>query len=192
MRAPLNTNDFSSYLLQAQGSGADVIALANAGQDTTNAVRQANEFGVVAAGQQLAGMLVLISDIQSLGLKTTSGLQFTSAWYWDADDPSREWTRRYLDNGGTSPTFPHAALYSATRTCLRAVKQAGTDESDAVRKAMGNKPIDDFFAQGGEIRADGLLVHDMMLLKAKKPEQSDGEWDLATVQHTIPGDQAYP
>jgi branched-chain amino acid transport system substrate-binding protein len=192
VRAPLGTNDFSSYLLQAKSSGADVIALANAGQDTTNAVRQANEFGIVSGGQSLAGMLVLLSDVKSLGLDTTAGLQFTVGWYWDHDDESREWTKRYLDNGGTTPTFPHAAIYSATTAYLKAVEAAGTDESDAVREAIGNKPIDDFFAKGGMIRDDGLLQHDMYLLKVKKPDASNGEWDVATVERTIPGDQAYP
>ena len=191
VNAPLNTNDFSSYLLQAKSSGAQVIGLANAGQDTTNAVKQANEFGIVAGGQQLAGMLVLLSDIRSLGLETTAGLQFTTGWYWDRDEASREWTERYLDNGGTTPTSPHAALYSATMAYLKAVEAAGTDESDAVREAMGNKPIDDFFAQGGTIRDDGLLEHDMYLLKAKQPSESEGTWDLATIERTIPGDRAY-
>ena len=192
VRAPLNTNDFSSYLLQAKSSGADVIGLANAGQDTTNAVKQANEFGIVSGGQSLAGMLVLISDVQSLGLDSTAGLQFTVGWYWDHDEQSREWTGRYLDNGGTTPTFPHAALYSSTTAYLNAVEAAGTDESDAVRKAIGNKPIDDFFAKGGQIRDDGLLEHDMYLLKVKKPAESESRWDIATVERTIPGDQAYP
>lgn len=192
VRAPLNTNDFSSYLLQAQSSGADVIALANAGQDTINAVKQAHGFGIVDQGQSLAGMLVLLSDVQSLGLNTAKGLQFTSGWYWDHDDKSREWTKRYQDNGGTAPTFPHAALYSSTMAYLNAVKSADTDESGAVRKAMGNKPIDDFFAKGGEIRDDGLLEHDMYLLKVKEPSDSNSEWDIATVERTIPGDQAFP
>jgi branched-chain amino acid transport system substrate-binding protein len=190
--APLNTNDFSSYLLQAQSSGADVIGLANAGQDTINAVKQANEFGIVDRGQSLAGMLVLLSDVKSLGRDTAAGLQFTSGWYWNHDEESREWTKRYLDNGGTTPTFPHAALYSSTMAYLNAVKAADTDESDAVREAMGNKPIDDFFAKGGTIRDDGLLEHDMYLLKVKKSADSDSEWDIATVERTIPGDQAYP
>ncbi|ERJ20029.1 ABC transporter substrate binding protein Branched chain amino acid [Salinisphaera shabanensis E1L3A] len=192
VRAPLNTNDFSSYLLQAQSSGADVIGLANAGTDTINAVKQANEFGIVSRGQSLAGMLVLISDVKSLGLDTAKGLQFTSGWYWDHDEDSRQWAKRYLASGGTTPTFPHAALYSATMAYLNAVNAAGTDESDAVRKAIGNKPIDDFFAQGGTIRDDGLLEHDMYLLKVKGPDASKGEWDVATVERTIPGDQAYP
>src|SRR5699024_7724235 len=117
--------------------------------------------GIVDRGQSLAGMLVLISDVKSLGRDTAAGLQFTSGWYWDHDDESREWAQHYLDNGGTTPTFPHAALYSATTAYLNAVKTAGTDESDAVRKTIGNKPIDDFFAKGGTIRDDGLLEHDM-------------------------------
>lgn len=192
VRAPLNTNDFSSYLLQAQSSGAGVIGLANAGQDTINAVKQAHGFGIVEQGQSLAGMLVLISDVKSLGLNTAKGLQFTSGWYWDHDDESREWTQRYLDNGGTTPTFPHAALYSSTMAYLNAVKSADTDESKAVREALGNHPIDDFFAKGGEIRDDGLLVHDMYLLKVKDSAASESEWDIATVERTIPGEKAYP
>lgn len=192
VRAPLSTNDFSSYLLQAQASGAQVVALANAGQDTVNAVKQAHEFGIVAGGQRLAGMLVLVSDVKSLGLKTAAGLEFTSGWYWDHDKASKAWTKRYLADGGTTPTFPHAALYSATMAYLNAVKAAGTDDSDAVRKAMGNHPIKDFFAKGGEIRDDGLLIHDMYLLKVKKASESKGGWDVATVVRTIPGDQAYP
>lgn len=192
VRAPLDTNDFSSYLLQAQNSGADVVALANAGRDTVNSVKQAHEFKIVDSGQQLAGMLVLVSDVKSLGLKTTQGLQFTSGWYWDKDDASRKWTKRYLDDGGTTPTAVHAALYSATMAYLNAVKEAGTDDSDAVRKALGNTPIDDFFADGGEIRDDGLLVHDMYLLKVKSPDDSKSKWDVAEIVETIPGDQAYP
>ncbi len=190
--APLGTNDFASYLLQAKSSGAEVIALANAGQDTVNSVKQATEFGIVEGGQQLAGMLVLISDVKSLGLDVAQGLQFTSGWYWDHDEASREWAERYMKLDGATPTFPHAALYSATTAYLNAVEAAGTDASDAVREQLGEQPIDDFFAKGGHIRADGLLVHDMYLLKVKSPAESEGPWDVATVERTIPGDQAYP
>ncbi|SDK79091.1 branched-chain amino acid transport system substrate-binding protein [Modicisalibacter muralis] len=190
--APLGTNDFASYLLQAKASGAEVIALANAGQDTVNSVKQADSFGIVQGGQQLAGMLVLISDVKSLGQEVAKGLQFTSAWYWNYDDESREWAKRYMERTGAAPTFPHAALYSATTAYLNAVKAAGTDDADAVRAQLNEMTIDDFFAKGGDIRPDGLLVHDMYLLKVKEASASKGEWDVAGVARVIPGEQAYP
>ncbi|QPM90591.1 ABC transporter substrate-binding protein [Pseudooceanicola algae] len=187
---PLSSNDFSSYLLQAQSSGAKVIGLANAGQDTVNTIKQAHEFGIVAGGQQLAGMLVLISDVKSLGTDVAAGLQFTSGWYWNADDASREWTKRYMEfSGGAAPTFPHAADYSLTMAYLNAIKAAGTDDPDKVRAELGKQPIDDFFAKGGMIREDGLLVHDMYLLKVKSG--GSDPWDVADVVRTIPGDEAY-
>ncbi|HET8791360.1 MAG TPA: ABC transporter substrate-binding protein [Modicisalibacter sp.] len=190
--APLGTNDFASYLLQAKASGAEVIALANAGQDTVNSVKQADSFGIVEGGQQLAGMLVLISDVKSLGQEVAKGLQFTSGWYWNHDDASREWAKRYMERTGAAPTFPHAALYSATTAYLNAVKAAGTDDADVVREQLNGMPIDDFFAKGGHIRPDGLLIHDMYLLKVKESSESQGEWDVAEVVRTIPGEQAYP
>lgn len=191
--APLGTTDFASYLIQAKASGAEVIALANAGQDTVNSVKQANAFGIVKGGQQLVSLLLLISNAKSLGLETAQGLQFTTAWYWNMDDASRAWTKRYLKfSDDAAPTFPHAALYSATTAYLNAIKAAGTDDSDAVRKQLGEMTIDDFFAKGGHIRADGLLFHDMYLLKVKSPEQSKSEWDVAEVVRTIPAADAFP
>ena len=187
---PLGSNDFSSYLLQAQSSGAQVIGLANAGQDTVNAIKQAHEFGIVAGGQQLAGMLVLISDVKSLGTDVAKGLQFTSAWYWNQDAASRKWKAEYEKfSNGAAPTFPHAADYSLTMAYLKAIKAAGTDNADAVRAELGKMKIDDFFAKGGYIRQDGLLIHDMYLLKVKQPK--DGPWDVAEVVRTIPGKDAY-
>jgi branched-chain amino acid transport system substrate-binding protein len=187
---PLGTNDFSSYLLQAQASGAQVIGLANAGQDTVNAIKQAHEFGIVQGGQQLAGMLVLISDVKSLGTDVAKGLQFTSAWYWNQDAASRKWMKEYEKfSNGAAPTFPHAADYSLTMAYLKAIKAAGTDNADAVRAELGKMKINDFFAKGGQIRQDGLLVHDMYLLKVQKPK--DGPWDVAEVVRTIPGKDAY-
>ena len=187
---PLATTDFSSYLLQAQSSGAKVIGLANAGGDTVNSIKQAHEFGLTEAGQQLAGMLVLISDVKSLGTDVAKGLQFTSAWYWNQDDASRAWKEKYMKfSNGAAPTFPHAADYSLTIAYLNAVKAAGTDDADAVRAELGKMKIDDFFAKGGSIRQDGLLVHDMYLLKVKPAK--DDPWDVADVVRTIPGDQAY-
>ena len=187
---PLGSNDFSSYLLQAQSSGAKVIGLANAGQDTVNAIKQAHEFGIVEGGQQLAGMLVLISDVKSLGTDVAKGLQFTSAWYWNQDDASRKWAAEYEKfSGGEAPTFPHAADYSLTMAYLNAIKAAGTDDPDKVREQLGKQPIDDFFAKGGKIREDGLLEHDMYLLKVK--EGGTDPWDVADVVRTIPGNEAY-
>jgi branched-chain amino acid transport system substrate-binding protein len=187
---PLGSTDFSSYLLQAQSSGAQVIGLANAGQDTVNAVKQAHEFGIVAGGQQLAGMLVLISDVKSLGADIAKGLQFTSAWYWNSNDASRKWMKEYEKfSAGEAPTFPHAADYSLTMAYLKAIKAAGTDNADAVRAELGKMKIDDFFAKGGMIRKDGLLVHDMYLLKVQTPK--DGPWDVAQVVRTIPGKDAF-
>ena len=189
---PLGTTDFASYLIQAKASGAQVIGLANGGQDTVNAVKQANAFGIVKGGQKLVAPLMEISTVQSLGLKAAQGLQYTAAWYWNHDEASREWTKRYLKySGGEAPTFLHAALYSATTAYLNAVKAAGTDDADAVREQLGKMTIDDFYAKGGTIRADGVLMHDMYLLKVKQPSQSDGKWDLAKVVRTIPADQAY-
>lgn len=187
---PLASTDFSSYLLQAQASGAKVIGLANAGQDTVNSIKQAHEFGIVAGGQQLAGMLVLISDVKSLGTDVAKGLNFTTAWYWNNDDASRAWKERYMKfSNNAAPTFPHAADYSLTMAYLNAIKAAGTDDADAVRAELGKMKIDDFFAKGGQVRADGLLVHDMYLLQVQDPKGDP--WDVAKVVRTIPGDEAY-
>lgn len=188
--APLGTTDFSSYLLQAQSSGAKVIGLANAGQDTVNSIKQAHEFGITDAGQELAGMLVLISDVKSLGTDVAKGLSFTSAWYWNHDDESRQWKERYMEySGGGAPTFPHAADYSLTIAYLKAIEAAGTDNADAVREELGKMKIDDFFAKGGYIREDGLLIHDMYLLKVK--QGAEDPWDVADVSRTISGEDAF-
>ena len=189
--APLGTSDFSSYLLQAKASGAQVIGLANAGGDTVNSIKQAHEFGIAAAGQELAGMLVLISDVKSLGTDTAKGLNFTTAWYWNHDEESRKWKERYMKySKGEAPTFPHAADYSLTIAYLKAIEAAGTDDADAVREQLGKMKIDDFFAKGGHIRPDGVLEHTMYLLKVKDKQASD-PWDVADVVREIPGDQAF-
>lgn len=189
--APLSTFDFSSYLLQAQASGAQVIALANAGQDTVNAIKQAHEFGIVKGGQQIVGMLVFISDVKSLGLKTAQGLQFTTAFYWNRNDASRKWSKRYFDKTGKMPTMVQAGTYSAVANYLKAVKAAGTDDADAVRAQLGKTTIHDFFADHGHIEPNGLMKHDMYLMQVKKPSESNGPWDLMRVVSTIPGDKAY-
>ena len=189
--APLATTDFSSYLLAAQSSGAQVIGLANAGTDTINSIKQAHEFGLTDKGAKLAGMLVLISDIASLGTDVAAGLEFTVGWYWNSDDAARAWTTRFEKaSGNAAPTFPHAADYSLTIAYLNAVKAVGSTDPDKVREQLGKEPINDFFARGGRIRADGLLEHDMYLVKVKSAPA--GSWDVATVEQTIPGAEAYP
>ena len=189
---PLNASDYSSALIQAQSSDANVIAFATAGADTSNAIKQAAEFGIGQGDdRQLAGLLVYINEVDALGLETAQGMLLTSAFYWDLDEETRAFSERYMEKMGKMPNMSQAGVYSSTMHYLKAVEAAGTDESDAVREAMGNKPIDDFFAQGGTIRDDGLLEHDMYLLKAKQPSESEGTWDLATIERTIPGDRAY-
>lgn len=189
--APLATTDFSSYLLAAQSSGAQVVGLANAGTDTINSIKQAHEFGLTDQGTKLAGMLVLISDVASLGTDTAKGLQFTVGWYWNSDDQNRAWAARFAKaSNNAAPTFPHAADYSLTIAYLNAVKAVGSTDPDKVREQLGRAPIDDFFARGGRIRADGLLEHDMYLVKVKSAPA--GSWDVATVEQTIPGNVAYP
>jgi branched-chain amino acid transport system substrate-binding protein len=192
VRAPLNSSDFSSFLLQAQSSKAEVIGLANAGADTINAIKTASEFGVVAGGQKLAGMLVLLTDIHTLGLNTAQGLLFTEAFYWDQNDETRAFSKRFAErHNGKPPTSFQAGIYSAALHYLKAVKEAGTDEAKAVVAAMKKLPVNDFMTKNGSIREDGRMMRDMYLLQAKKPSESKGEWDLMNVVSTIPADQAY-
>jgi branched-chain amino acid transport system substrate-binding protein len=191
VRHPLNTADFSSFLLQAQASKAKVIGLANAGGDTTNAIKQAAEFGLTAGGQKLAGLLVYINDINALGLKTAAGMLLSEAFYWDLNDETRAWSRRFFERTKKMPNMSQAGVYSATMHYLNAVKRAGTDETDAVMAEMRKTPINDFFAKNGRIREDGRMVHEMYLFEVKKPEESKGPWDYYKVVATIPGDQAF-
>ena len=192
VRSPLNTPDFSSYLLQAQASKAKVIGLANAGSDTQNAVRQAAEFGIVQAGQKLATLLVFITDIKGLGLQVAQGLTFTNGFYWDRNDETRAFAKRFGErNSGAMPSMVQAGAYSATMHYLKAVAAAGTDDADAVSAKMKETEINDFFATKGKIRADGRMVHDMLLVEAKKPSESKGPWDLMKIISVIPGDQAF-
>lgn len=189
--APLGTTDFASYLIQAKSSGAEVIALANAGADTVNAIKQANAFNIVAGGQQLAALLMFITDVKALGLKTAQGLKFTTAFYWAQDKEARKWSKRFFEKHGAMPTMVQAGVYSATLSYLKAVKKAGTDDSDAVRKALGNMTINDIFVDHGDILPNGLMMHDMYLVQVKSPEKSSGEWDLLNVLETIPGEKAF-
>jgi branched-chain amino acid transport system substrate-binding protein len=191
IEAPLGTNDFSSYLLQAQASGADVIGLANAGQDTVNAIKQAQQFGIVQAGQQLAGMLVFITDVKSMGLDVAQGLQFTSAFVWNQDKEAEEWSRRFYERHGAMPTMVQAGVYSAVTHYLKAVEAVGTDDPDAVREKLGEMTISDFFVENGKIVANGLMMHDMYLVQVKTPEESTEEWDLLEVVSRVPADEAF-
>ncbi|HEX8664608.1 MAG TPA: ABC transporter substrate-binding protein [Beijerinckiaceae bacterium] len=191
VRAPLNTADFSSFLIQAQASKAKVVGLANAGTDTTNAIKQAAEFGLTKAGQSLAGLLVYVNDVKSLGLQTAQGMLLTEAFYWDLNDETRAWSKRFFDKTGKMPNMSQAGLYSATTHYLKAVQAAGTDETGAVMKAMKAAPINDFFAKDGRIREDGRMVHEMHLFEVKKPSESQGPWDLYRLVATVPGVEAF-
>jgi branched-chain amino acid transport system substrate-binding protein len=191
IRHPFPTPDFSSFILQAQASGADVIALANAGADTTNAITTAAEFGVTQAGQIIAGLVVFLSDAHALGPKVAQGLQLTTGWYWNMNDETRAWADRFYEETGDRPTMVHAGIYSSTLQYLNAVKATGSDDSQTVRKQMMDTPINDMFTKNGHIRVDGRMVHDMYLAQVKTPEESSGEWDLYNILRTIPADEAF-
>ena len=192
VRHPFPNSDFSSFLLQAQGSGAKIIGLANAGSDTINAIKQAKEFGITQSGQKLAGLLVFISDIHSLGLETAQGMQLTTGYYWDLDDGSRAFAKKFGERmKGKMPTMVQAGVYSSVTHYLKSVQAAKTDEGIKVADKMRELPITDFFAKNGKIRADGRMVHDMYLAEVKKPSESKGPWDYYKILRTIPGDEAY-
>jgi branched-chain amino acid transport system substrate-binding protein len=191
VRVPINTSDFSSALLQAQASKAKAVGLANAGADTTNAIKQAAEFGLVRGGQKLAGLLIFINDVNTLGLPTAQGMLLTNAFYWDRNDESRAWSRRYFQRMNRMPNMVQAGIYSATTHYLAAVAAAGTDDTNAVMEKMRATPINDFFAKDGKIRTDGRMVHDMYLYEVKKPDESKEPWDYYKLVATIPADQAF-
>jgi branched-chain amino acid transport system substrate-binding protein len=191
VRHPLNTADFSSYLLQAQASRAKVVALANAGGDMTNAIKQANEFGLTRAGQTVVSLLTFITDVNSVGLKAAQGLTFVTAFYWDRDDESRAWSKRFFERHKRMPTMAQAAVYSAIRHYLRAIAAAGTDEAKAVMAKMREIPVNDFYAKNGKVRQDGRMIHDMYFVQVKTPEESTGAWDYYRILSTIPSDQAF-
>jgi branched-chain amino acid transport system substrate-binding protein len=191
VNVPLNNADFSSFLLQAQQSKAKIIGLANAGGDTVNSIKQAAEFGIVAGGQKLAGLLVFISDVHALGLQAAQGLQLTESFYWDQDDQTRAWSKRFFDKTSKEPTMNQAGVYSATTHYLEAVKATGSFDGPTVMKELKSKPINDFAIRNGHIAEDGSLVHDMYLYEVKKPSESTGPWDLYQLVATIPGADAY-
>jgi branched-chain amino acid transport system substrate-binding protein len=185
------TTDFSSYLLQAQASGAKIIGMANAGGDTVNTIKQAKEFGVTPR-QSLAGLLVFITEVNSLGLDLTKGMYLTTSFYWDRDDASRRWSKRFFERHKKMPTMVHAGVYSAVTHYLSAVKAVGTDEADQVIARMKATPVNDFFATNGRIGPDGLHRHDMYLVRVKSPEESKYPWDYYTIAKTIPAAEAFP
>jgi branched-chain amino acid transport system substrate-binding protein len=191
VRHPLNSSDFSSFLLQAQASKAKVVALANAGGDTTNALKQASEFGITQGGQKMIALLQEITDTHALGVKETQGLIVTDAFYWDMNDETRAFSKRFMDKVGHMPTMIQAGLYSATMHYLKAIEAIGTDEAPKVMAQMRATPVNDFFAKNGKIRIDGRMVHDMYLFEVKKPQESKGEWDLYKLIATVPGDEAF-
>jgi branched-chain amino acid transport system substrate-binding protein len=192
VRHPLNTSDFSSFLLQAQASKAKVIGLANAGGDTTNSIKQAAEFGIVRGGQSLAGLLVFITDVHGLGLPTAQGLIMTEAFYWDQNDRTRAFAKRFAERDrGIHPTMVHAGVYSATLHYLKAVEALKSDDGTKVIAKMKETPTDDPLFGKGTIRPDGRKVHDMYLFEVKKPSESKAPWDYYKLRHTIPAAQAF-
>ncbi len=192
VRHPINTSDFSSFLLQAQSSKAQIIGLANAGGDTINSIKQGAEFGLLAGGQKLAGLLVFISDIHTIGLKQAQGLNLTEAFYWDLNDNTRAWSKRWSAKmNGRMPTMIQAGFYSATRNYLEAIKAAGTDDADKVIAKLKSTPMDDPLFGKGYVRKDGRKMHDMHLFEVKKPEESKGPWDYYKLVRTIPAEEAF-
>jgi branched-chain amino acid transport system substrate-binding protein len=191
VRHPLNSSDFSSYLLQAQASKAKVIGLANAGGDTINTIKQAAEFGIMKGGQKISPLLVFITDIDSVGLETAQGLLLSEAFYWDLNDETRAFSKRFMQRIGRVPGGAQAGVYSSVTHYLKAVKAAGTTDSAAVMKIMKESPINDMFAKNGRIREDGRMVHDMYLFEVKKPQESKGRWDDYKLLATIPGNEAF-
>jgi branched-chain amino acid transport system substrate-binding protein len=189
--APINTSDFSSFLLQAQASKAQIIGLANAGNDSTNSIKQGAEFGITQGGQKFAALLMFITDVHGLGLKAAQGLQFTGAFYWDQNDETRAFSQRFIKEVGHMPTMVQAGVYSATLHYLKAVKALGSKDPLKVMEQMRATPINDFMTHNGQLRIDGRVLRDMYLLEVKKPEESKGPWDYLKIVQTVPGDKAY-
>ena len=190
VRVPLNSSDFSSFLLQAQSSKAKIVGLANAGQDTNNSIKQAAEFGIVQGGQKLAGLLMTLAEVNGLGLQAAQGLVLTEGFYWDHDDASRAFSERFFKRTGRMPSMIHAGTYSATLSYLKAVKAAGTKDTEAVAKKLKELPVDDAFAKG-KVLENGRMVHDMYLFEVKKPSESKKPWDYYKEIATVPGDKAF-
>ncbi|HPG01601.1 MAG TPA: ABC transporter substrate-binding protein [Beijerinckiaceae bacterium] len=190
VRVPLSTSDFSSFLLQAQGSNAQVLGLANAGGDFTNSLKAANEFGITKT-MKPAALLAFVSDIHALGLKTAQGLYLTTGWYWDLNDKTRAFSKRFFAKTNREPTMNQAAYYSATLAYLNAVKAAGTTDSDKVMAQLHKMKIDDMFTDDGHIRPDGLMQHDMYIMQVKTPAESKYPWDYYKVVQKMSGEEAF-
>lgn len=193
VRHPLNNADFSSFLLRAQASGAKVIGIANAGNDTVNAIKQAGEFGIAEQGQSLAALIFFLQDVHSLGLKATQGTYLTTASYWDLDDASRAWSEQFMQRAGMMPSMLHAGVYGSVLHYLKAIKQAGTDDPDKVAAAMRVMPINDAFTRDAHIRADGRVLREMYLARVKRPADSKGPWDYFEIVRKIaPEETVWP
>lgn len=190
VRHPLSASDFSSFMLQAQASGAQILGLANAGGDTVNSIKAANEFGVTGS-MKLAGLLMFINDVHALGLGQTKGMYLTDSWYWDQNDETRKWSKRFFDKMKKMPSSLHAADYSATLQYLNAVKAAGTDDGAKVMEALRKQKVNDMYAKNGYYRADGSMIHDMFLMQVKDPKEPKKPWDYLKVVQAIPGEQAF-
>ena len=190
VKHPLAASDFSSFLLQAQGSKAQILGLANAGGDTINSIKAANEFGVTKT-MKLAGLLMFINDIHSLGLKTTQGMYLTDSWYWNRDAETRAWSRKFFEKIKRMPSSIQAGDYSAALNYLQAVKATGSDDADKVLAQMKSSKVNDIFAKGGFIRGDGRMVHDMYLMQVKAPDKSVEPWDYYNVVQTFKGEEAW-
>jgi branched-chain amino acid transport system substrate-binding protein len=188
---PFATPDLSSFILQAQASKAKIIGLASGPPDNVNAIKLGGEFGIFQGGQQMAGLLVLITDVHALGLKAAQGLLLTTSFYWDMDDKTREWSKRFFAKMNRMPTMWQAGVYSSVIHYLNAVKAAGTDDPLKVAAKMRDMPVEDFFSRNGHLRADGLMVHDLMLVQVKTPEESKYPWDYYRILTKIPGEQAF-
>jgi branched-chain amino acid transport system substrate-binding protein len=191
VRHPFAAPELSSFILQAQASKAKIIGIASGPPDNVNAIKLGGEFGIFAGGQQMAGLLVLITDIHALGLKAAQGLVLTTSFYWDMDEQTRAWSKRYYDKMKKMPTMWQAGVYSSVMTYLNAIKAAGTDDPLKVTAEMRAHPINDFFSRNGRLREDNLMVHDLVLVQVKKPEESKQPWDYYKILSHIPGDQAF-
>jgi branched-chain amino acid transport system substrate-binding protein len=191
VRHPFATPDLSSFILQAQTSKAKIIGLASGPPDNINAIKLGSEFGIFQGGQQMAGLLVLITDVNALGLKAAQGLVLTTSFYWDMDDQTREWSKRFFAKMNRMPTMWQAGVYSSIIHYLNAIKTAGTDEPLKVAAKMRETPVEDFFSRNGRLREDGLMVHDLVLVQVKKPEDSKYPWDYYQILTNIPGEQAF-
>ncbi|MBR1232520.1 ABC transporter substrate-binding protein [Bradyrhizobium sp. AUGA SZCCT0182] len=189
LRHPLNTADFSSFLLRAQSSGAKVIGIANAGNDTTNTMKQAGEFGLVQGGQNLAALIFFLQDVHALGLKATQGTYLTTASYWDANEATRSWSKAFMARTGMMPSMLHAGVYGAVRHYLKAVAKAGTDDADKVAAEMRKIPVEDVFSENAQIRDDGRVTRTMYLARVKKPEESRYPWDYLEIVRSIPPEE---